>query len=122
MRFTTSGGPGGQHANKASTKVELAWNPLRSAVLSSGQQTMLRTRLRHRMSAEGEIRVAADSSRSQLRNRHEAERRLARLIGDALRPRKTRRATQPTAGGRERRLRDKRHRSEIKKLRRPDPE
>lgn len=122
MRFTTSGGPGGQHANKSSTKVELVWNPLKSSVLSERQRSLLRSHLRHRMNNAGEIRVSGDSSRSQLRNRQEAERRLARLIGEALRPRKVRRATKPTTGSRERRLRDKRHRSEVKKLRRQGPD
>lgn len=121
MRFVTSGGPGGQHANKASTKVELVWNPMESAVLSARQKALIRTHLRHRLTDTGDLRVNADSSRSQLRNRQEAERRLARLVAEALRPRKTRRATQPTTAARERRLRDKRHRSETKKMRRIDP-
>ena len=121
MRFVTTGGPGGQHANKASTKVELVWNPMESAVLSSREKSLIKTHLRHRLTESGDLRVTADSSRSQLRNRQEAERRLSRLIGEALRPRKVRRATKPTVAGRERRLRDKRHRSEVKKLRRSDP-
>jgi ribosome-associated protein len=122
LRFTTAGGPGGQHSNRSSTRVELVWNPSESAVLSARQKALLRSQLRHRINNLGQLRVAADSSRSQLRNRQEAERRLARLIGEALRPRKVRRTTQPTNASRERRLRDKHHRSQVKKLRRRGPD
>lgn len=117
VRFTTSGGPGGQHANRSSTKVTLAWNIEDSAVLSARQRSALRKHLRHRITDDGEIQVAADDHRSQLMNRKEAERRLAGLVASALRPRKTRRPTAPTKASKDRRIQAKKRRSEIKRLR-----
>src|SRR5215210_2801896 len=86
--FSTSGGPGGQHANKASTRVILTWNIERSRALTDRQRERIRHRLRNRVDAGGDIRIAADSYRSQLRNRADAHARLAALVRDALRVRK----------------------------------
>lgn len=117
VRFTTSGGPGGQHANKTSTRVELSWNVESSAVLDAKKRRRIRSRLRTRIDSAGNLRVVADDHRSQTRNRAEARRRLAKLVGDALRPRKKRVATAPTRSSKERRLEQKRIRSEKKRLR-----
>lgn len=119
-RFTTSGGPGGQHANKAATRVELSWNVRDSAVLGPRQRARILDKLANRIDAEGDLRVVAGASRSQLRNRAEAERRLRDLVAGALERGRVRRATKPPAAAAERRLRDKRRRSEIKRDRR-DP-
>lgn len=117
MRFTTSGGPGGQHANKSSTRVELTWNVETSAVLSDRQRSRIRGHLRKRIDASGNLRIAADSHRSQLRNREEAEDRLVGLVSEALRPRKHRVATKPTRAAREKRIQAKKRRGEVKRLR-----
>lgn len=119
-RFTTSGGPGGQHANKAATRVELSWNVARSSVLGPRQRQRLLDRLANRIDADGNLRVVADSERSQLRNRGEAEKRLADLVAAALRRDRPRRRTKPTKASQEKRLESKRRRAEIKKARR-DP-
>lgn len=111
-RFTPSGGPGGQHANRSNTRVELTWRPGESAVVSAGQRDRLLQRLGQA------ITVIADDHRSQSRNRNEAEKRLAERCAAALTPVKRRRATRPTTGSKRRRLQSKRHRSETKKLRR----
>lgn len=120
-RFTTSGGPGGQHANKAATRVELSWNVARSSVLGPRQRQRLLDRLANRIDADGNLRVVADSERSQLRNRSEAEKRLADLVTAALRRERQRRATKPTKSSQEKRLESKRRRAEIKRARR-DPQ
>lgn len=115
-RFTPSGGPGGQHANRSNTRVELSWSVVDSAVLTPNQRRRLQRRL-------GDVvRITADEHRSQARNRDEAAQRLAERCRRALEPTKRRRATAPTAGSKRRRLKAKRQRSETKKLRRrPGP-
>jgi len=119
LRFSTSGGPGGQHANRSATRVELVWNVDRSRVLSEHRRRQIRGRLRARIDSSGELRLASDEHRSQLRNRNEVERRLAALVADALEPRPRRVPTAPSRAARTRRLDAKRRRSETKRRRRP---
>jgi ribosome-associated protein len=118
-RFSTSGGPGGQHANRSSTRVELIWNIERSGVLGSRQRDQIRAKLRHRIDGAGNLRVVSDSSRSQLRNREAAAARLAALVSEALRPQRKRTATSPTRAAKLRRLDSKKRRATTKRLRRP---
>ena len=122
MTFHTSGGPGGQHANRSATGVALIWRFAESAVLSEQQ----RDRLSHRLAGRAEggtIRVVADRSRSQWRNRSLARSRLADLVAESLRPATPRRPTRPSRAAKERRLAAKSRKSEKKALRRrPDIE
>jgi len=117
-RFSTSSGPGGQHANKASTRAELTWNIERSSALGPRQRERLRSRLASRLDSNGVLRVASEKHRSQLRNREEARTRLAELVDRALKVERPRVKTKPTRAGKERRLQQKRRRSEIKRTRR----
>jgi len=117
-RFDPSGGPGGQHANKSSTRVELAFDLAASPAVPEPMRALLLERLGSRLSA-GELRLVVNESRSQWRNREIARRRLAATLQDALRPRRRRRATHPTAASRLRRLAVKRQRGEAKRRRRP---
>ncbi len=122
MRFSTSGGPGGQHANKTSTRVDLSWNVRSSRALGPVQRDRLLSGLAHRIDSSGNLRVSSDAYRSQLRNREEAVRRLARLVAEALRPAKARVETAPTKSSHERRLKDKQRRGAVKRARRPPEE
>jgi len=117
-RFDPSGGPGGQHANKSSTRVELAFDIAGSPAVPESMRSLLLERLGSRLAA-GELRLVVNESRSQWRNREIARRRLAAVLEEALRPRRRRRATRPTAASRLRRLTVKRHRGEAKRRRRP---
>ncbi len=117
VRFAPSGGPGGQHANKAATRVELTWNIETSAVLGPRQRQKLRERLRKRIDGAGNLRVVVDTNRSQLRNREEAHQRLGSLVADALRHVPRRMKTEPTRASKERRLQAKRQRSATKEAR-----
>lgn len=119
LSFSTSGGPGGQHANRSSTRVDLSWNVERSRALGPRQRQRLLTRLASRIDGQGNLRLSAGERRSQLRNREAVLERLAELVDGALRIPKVRRKTAPTAAARERRLRAKKQRSETKRLRRP---
>lgn len=119
-RFSRSSGPGGQGVNTTDSRVELSWEPGTSTALSATALERLLARLDGRLTG-GAIVVTASEFRSQLRNREAARARLAALVRDAVAPPPaTRRPTRPTAGSRRRRLEDKRRRSEVKRLRRPD--
>ena len=110
--FTPSGGPGGQHANKASTRVDLRFHVATSSVLTPAQKQRLRGRL------GDEVRVVADDHRSQARNREIARGRLAETLRSALVVPRRRVATRPTRGSERRRLEAKRRTAETKRQRR----
>jgi ribosome-associated protein len=114
FRFSPSGGPGGQHANKVSTRVELRFDVAGSPSLGPHQRARLLDRL------GPELRVVADDERSQLRNRQRAVERFRERMAEALRVDKARRPTRPSKGAKERRLAEKRRLSERKRARRPD--
>ena len=114
-RFSTSGGPGGQHANKVHSRVELRFDIAGSPSLSDHQRERLIATLGN------EVRVVVDEERSQLRNRTIARERLAGRLRNALVPVRVRRPTRATHGSKLRRLETKRQRSETKQTRRTPP-
>ena len=109
-----SGGPGGQHANKTSSRITLSWKPQNSLILKEAAKARLIARLRHRLTQDGAIQVHVDKHRSQHRNRDEARQRLEAVLIDALKPEKPRRKTKPSRRAKERRLEGKRHRAQTK--------
>lgn len=121
LTFTPSGGPGGQHANRSATRVQLAWNVRGSQVLGPRQRDRILLRLASRIDGSGTLRLASDRHRSQTRNRDEVERRLAEIVGAALVPDKARVATAPTRASKRRRLDEKKRRAAVKRLRQPPP-
>jgi ribosome-associated protein len=118
FRATRAGGPGGQHVNTSSTRVELLWNIERSTALTDDQRSRVREKLASRLDADGNVRVVASAFRSQLRNRTDAEERLAGLIRRALAAPKLRKKTRPSRAAVESRLHTKRKHSEKKQQRR----
>jgi ribosome-associated protein len=110
-RFDVSGGPGGQHANRARTRVEASFDVARSPSLRDADRARLQQRLGN------VVRVTVAEARSQTRNRALALERLRSRLADALREERPRRATRPTKGSRERRLTSKRRRSDLKRSR-----
>ena len=120
FRATRSGGPGGQHVNTSSTRIELLWNPDRSAAVDDAQRAAIREKLAGRLDADGNVRIVASDSRSQRQNRERAEERLAALLRDALTPRKRRRPTKRPRRADEARLAAKKKRAERKRDRRGD--
>jgi ribosome-associated protein len=117
-RATRSGGPGGQHVNTSSTRIELLWDLTGSQAITEDQRQRLRAKLVARLDADGRVRVVANGRRSQRQNRRDAEERLAALIKYALHVPKKRRPTKPTRAAREKRLAEKKRRSVIKRERR----
>lgn len=112
LRFSASGGPGGQHANKSATRAELTFDVEASAAFSDAQRVRVIERL------GPVVRVVADDERSQTRNRALAEERLAARLRGALHVQRPRRATRPTRGSQRRRLDEKSRRSDVKRSRR----
>jgi ribosome-associated protein len=115
-RATTSGGPGGQHANRTLSRVEVSFDVEASAALGPRQ----RARLLERVGPV--VRASASESRSQARNREVALARLATKIDEGLRVRPGRTPTRPTAGSQRRRVEAKRRRGQTKRRRRPPGE
>jgi ribosome-associated protein len=112
LRTSRSSGPGGQHAQRSETRVEAVFDVERSSALSDAQKQRVVARV------GPVLRAVAQDERSQLRNRDLATERLVAKLKQALRVERRRTATQPTAASRERRLRRKRERSEVKRQRR----
>ncbi len=117
-RFSSSGGPGGQHANTSNTRAEVRFDVANSPSLGPRQRARLLEKL------GPVVRVVADDERSQLRNRELALSRLAARLAEALKTDRPRVPTRPSKGAKTRRLESKRRTSERKRLRGrpPDPE
>jgi ribosome-associated protein len=120
VRAARSSGPGGQHVNTTDSAVTIAV-AVADLALDDDQRAQLSERLRSRVSAAGVLTASAQDERSQHQNRRIARERLARMIGEALRPRVPRRPTRPGRGAVERRLDEKRQTAARKRTRRaPD--
>src|ERR671931_1626110 len=113
FRTSRSSGPGGQHAQKSETRVEAVFDVEASSALSDVQKRRVVGR------AGAVLRAVAQDERSQARNRELALERLAAHLREALRVWRRRVATEPTTAAKERRLEDKRRRSQLKRQRRP---
>ena len=118
FRYSKSSGPGGQHAQKSSTRVELLFDLLGSPSLSDAQRTKLLERLGGYVDSAGMLHLVSQSERSQRRNKQEVIARFQTMMRAALKRRKRRKASSPTAASKERRLKKKKQRGETKKLRR----
>ena len=112
LQVSRSSGPGGQHAQKAETRVVAVFDVEGSDALTETQKRRVIAR------AGPVLRAVAQDERSQSRNRELAVERLAEALRDALRMERKRVPTKPTAAARERRLEQKKRRSKTKRLRR----
>lgn len=115
FRFAASSGPGGQHVNKAETKVVVLFDVAHSPSLSEWQRGRILTQLASRLDKEGVLSVTAQVHRSQHQNRAEALHRLQTLLAEALKVQKKRRPTKPSQASQERRHVAKKRRGEIKR-------
>lgn len=116
-RATKSGGPGGQHVNTSSTRIELLWNPSTSTALDDASRARVLEKLKSRLDAEGSVRIVASDSRSQRQNKTAAEERLVELLREALIIPKKRKATKPSKAAKARRVDEKKRRGQTKALR-----
>jgi ribosome-associated protein len=112
FRFSRSSGPGGQHAQKSSTRAEALFDVEESAALSAAEKKRVLAKL------GPVVRAAAQDERSQLRNRELATDRVIEQLREATKVQRKRRATKPTKASKERRLDEKKRRGKTKQLRR----
>jgi ribosome-associated protein len=116
-RATRAGGPGGQHVNTSSTRVELLWNVDQSPSVSDEQRERLKVKLRKRIGADGVFRLTSAASRSQHQNKEDVTRRFANMLEQALRIPKPRKKTKVPRAMKEARLQSKKNRSRVKQQR-----
>jgi ribosome-associated protein len=118
VRFSRSGGPGGQNVNKRDTRVEVSFDVANTESLSSTMRRRALGRLRGRLDAKGRLRVVSSAERSQARNRERAVEILRLQLADALRPPPPPRvATRPSKAAKEKRLESKHRRGRTKQQR-----
>lgn len=116
-RATRSGGPGGQHVNTSSSRVELAWDVGASPSLTDDQRARIHEKLANRINSEGVLLMSSSEQRSQHQNRESVTARFAELVAQALVIPKKRIRTRPSRASKEARLDDKKKRSAVKKMR-----
>ncbi len=120
FKATRSSGPGGQHVNKVSTKIELRFNVTNSEVLSNIEKVKINDKNKNIINSEGELVITDQSSRSQFKNKESATKRFIELIEKALKRVKKRVPTRPTLSSKIRRVEDKKRLSSKKDLRKKD--
>lgn len=116
-RATRSGGPGGQHVNTTSSRVELAWDVGASPSLTEEQRALIQAKLANRINSEGVLLLTSSESRSQHQNREFVTSRFVELVALALVVPRKRKKTKPSRAAKEARLQEKKKRSEVKKMR-----
>lgn len=121
FRASRASGPGGQHVNTSSSRVELRWSIPASIALTAEERERVARKLGRRVDSTGVLRIVSDGRRSQLQNREAAVARFRELVAAALAIPKARKATRPTKASKERRLTAKRHRT-LQKARRRRPD
>ncbi len=117
FKASRSSGPGGQNVNKLNTRVTVLFNVAGSPSLSAEQKRQVRSRLAGRMDKEGVLHVTSQKHRSQEANRRAAVERLQQLVQEALAPVPERRKTKVPVAAQERRLQEKKQRSNRKRQR-----
>jgi ribosome-associated protein len=118
FRASRSGGPGGQHVNTSSTRIELVWDVGASPSLDSHQRVYLMQRLASRLDSQGKLRLVAQNERSQFRNREAAIARFVAVVARALAVPKHRKPTRPPGSSKRARLESKKKRGALKRDRR----
>ena len=118
IKASRAGGPGGQHVNTSSTKVEVSWNIRETRLFTVDERERVLAKLASRIDGNGALRVVASDTRSQRQNRELAEARMAEAVRKALVVPRSRKATKPSRGAKRARLDEKKRESRKKADRR----
>lgn len=118
FNFSRSSGPGGQHVNKTESKVQMKWNPMESVLLTPAEREQLLNSWKGKLLPDGTFLVESEKTRSQWRNKKDAIAKLLLLIQTAIAPVIPRKPSRIPKAAKERRRKEKEHRSEIKAGRR----
>ncbi len=119
FRASRSSGPGGQNVNKVNTRIELRFNVANSVLLSLEQKALLSEKLKNRISADGDLIIAAQESRSQAANKKIATEKFYLLLQKAFAPQKARKRFRLSREHKQKRLDEKQRQAQKKELRRP---
>jgi len=114
FKAVRSSGPGGQHANKTATKVELHFHINNSQGLNAAEKSRVQRKLEHKINREGYLRLYNEESRSQHANKETVISNLQELLEQALKRKKLRKKTKPTKASKLKRLQSKKRRADTK--------
>ncbi|HET9055190.1 MAG TPA: alternative ribosome rescue aminoacyl-tRNA hydrolase ArfB [Cyclobacteriaceae bacterium] len=117
LSASRSSGPGGQHVNKVNSKITLKFDVPNSLVLTDEEKSVLLTKLASRLSTEGVLILTSQDKRSQLQNKEAVMTKLDVLLAKAFEKRKARKATRPSKGSVQQRMKKKKEHSEKKQWR-----
>ena len=113
-----SGGKGGQNVNKVETMVEGRWNIDASSFINEEQKLLLKNKLQNKITAEGFLLIKSQTERTQLGNKAAVIKKMNELVNNSLQKKKPRRVTKPSKAAKEKRIENKKQRSEVKESRR----
>lgn len=116
-KTSRSGGKGGQNVNKVSTKVQIDFSIVSSLLLSETEKELLLHKLEGKLSTEGILQVIAQAERTQLGNKEIALKKMYAILNKCFLQKKKRKATKPSKSSVEKRLKSKKHQSQIKQMR-----
>ncbi len=120
--FVKASGSGGQKVNKTNSQVQLRWNLFQSPSINDKVKSLLIDKLSSKLTNTGELIIASEQARSQHMNKQNCIDKLIQCLKEASHVPKARKKTKPTKGSKERRLKDKKRKSETKKLRQKKPD